>query len=873
MNPGNGPGVLKMFKFWKYSKHGEDQETAEEKRLREKYQAFLGILSENEHALQLMSDMEKRFYSHQLVSIPFIRNVTRNLSRTVMTVVDNLNLLADNRYEKIALIAEEIDQQVREIVSGRKEPLFTPIVIPLSRLSVDLVDKVGSKMANLGELRNRLQIKVPDGFALTACAYQHFLDYNSLTPKVNAVLAELDINDSRRLLDTERKIKALFRRCLVPPEIVHHIEQQRRRLERERSHPVRWAIRSSAIGEDQENSFAGQFSSLLNVPSSQLLEQYKEVLAGKYNARALTYRHIKRIRDEDVNLSLGIIEMIPAVTSGVIYTADPLHPDSGRLIINAVWGIGQLLAEGVISADTYIVKCDDCFAIEQMDIADKEICLLPADDGGVCHRRLSAKQCRAPCLEKAQIEQLVRTAMAIQDHFECPQDIEWCFDREGNLFILQARPLRLVSTVHKETVQPVAAPVLIDEAQPVNVGVAIGRVCKIGDARELLAFPQGGVLVAKKSSPRLVKAMHRVVAVVIEGGNPTDHMAPIVREFGVPCLVKARDAFSLLEDGQEVTVDAYQGKVYQGRVPELHQQHNAVEALPFDPSHTESYQLLERLLKNITPLHLTDPRSKSFTPENCRSWHDVTRFCHEAALNEMFNLSESQAIGRARNVYRVKSELPLDLYVLDLFNNTITNARNKTVDPQQVHSLPFQALWSGASHRDIPWNGPPAETGSQELFTGLTRTPADDMQRIDTRSFAVVSPEYLNLSLSMGSHHIVLDAYLSEQPFNNYVTISFRGGTTRIEQRSLKTRFAAELLRRLDFDVHRTNDFIKARIKAESALSLAEKLDIIGRMLGVTRFLDVALRNEQMVEKGVEQFLEGDYSLRFLADAEPRVEV
>ena len=163
---------------------------------------------------------------------------------------------------------------------------------------------------------------------------------------------------------------------------------------------------------------------------------------------------------------------------------------------------------------------------------------------------------------------------------------------------------------------------------------------------------------------------------------------------------------------------------------------------------------------------------------------------------------------------------------------------------------------------NVNWTGPHRQIGTKDLFSAMLRTPMSPArQLVDTKSYAVVAPEYLNMSLSMGYHYIVLDCYLSNDSFNNYISLSFKGGAADARKRNLRVAFVAEVLQHMDFNVITSNDFLKARLKNESARELGKKLDTIGHMLGVTRLLDLAMEDRAMVERCVAKFESHDYSL------------
>ncbi len=849
-----------MIRFWKklqqkLTSTGQNDFEADIKDdLQARYKSFLDLLTENEHSLDLMTELENKYYNQQLISIPYLKSMIKNLSRRIRNILFDLQALSGKDYKELFQIFEDIAKNIREITTGSKDPIYTPIIIPMDKITTKFIDKVGSKMANLGELKNKCNLHIPDGFGLTVCAYTHFSEFNNLPEKIADILHKTNVNKSHDLLAAEKKIKELITNAQVPSEIEKIIRKESEKIERQHGQPIFWAVRSSAIGEDLEDSFAGQFSTILNVPTKELIDKYKAVAASKYNTRSILYQRMKNIRSDDVNMSVGFLEMVNAKCSGVLYTADPVHPDREEIVISAIWGLGQLLVEGDISADTYIIDRSSDFNLLRKEIVSKNIFLKLSKNGGTEHGIVPEKQRLAPCLTDDKLRMLGQAALQIEKHFKCAQDIEWCFDADDNLIIVQTRPLHL-NTEKKVSIKKVDAPIISDQAQPVAAGVGAGKVFKATDIHDLFNFPKGCVLVLDHSSPQYIGAFHKASAVVVEKGNLTDHMSSVVREFKVPCVVRVPNIFSTLQNDMEITVDATNGIIYKGIINNILNNEGdiATNSVAVNIERTESYHMLDELAGLIFPLNLTDPRADNFTENSCKSWHDIIRFCHETALNEMFSLKEKNSFGKMKNIHQVKTDLPLSLYLLNLFEDSVEDPEQKIITPDAIMCRPFQALWQGMNAADT-WNGPDTMASAGGVFTAMMRTPSLENVTYDTKSFAVVTREYLNLSLSMGYHYIVLDSYLSDDPYLNHITISFKGGAADAHKRSLRILLVSKILKKAGFKVNMKNDFLKARIKAEDAEVIEHNLFITGKMFGMTRLLDLSLDNENTVESYIEKF-------------------
>lgn len=290
-------------------------------------------------------------------------------------------------------------------------------------------------------------------------------------------MSTLAPDDSHQLLEAEKTIKDFFLKAQIPPDIEDAILHESSRIEQEHGHPLYWAVRSSAIGEDlAESSFAGQFATVLNVRTDQLLQTYKEVASSKYNASVLVYQRMKNIHDDDVAMCVGFMEMIDPLCSGVMYTQNPINPENEEMVINAVWGIGELLVEGVISADVYVLKRAPGFPLIREETAEKEICLSKVKGGGLEQLVMSRDKSASKCLTEVQLQKLAEMAMLIEEHLQGPQDIEWCFDQAGQLYMLQARPLKVCKKAERSSPAIlVDAGIIADDTQPISPGVGWGN--------------------------------------------------------------------------------------------------------------------------------------------------------------------------------------------------------------------------------------------------------------------------------------------------------------------------------------------------------------------------------------------------------------
>lgn len=285
--------------------------------VREKYQIFVKLLAENDSALELISELQNKYHGRTIFTIPYLQNVIKKLLISSQNIVHLLNELTDGKYEVLEEVNNRISSEIRDVMTGKREPVVIFTSIPLDEAYREIADKIGDKMANLGEMKNRLGLPVPNGFAITVCAYNQFLEYNGLDVVIPKILEKVDKDDTQSLMKAEQTIKDLIRKASLPLELSEYLREGYEEVSRQ--NPGCFvSIRSSALGEDGEASFAGQYTTLLNVPPKNLEPSYKEVIASKYNARAIYYRMKKGYRDEDVAMSAGVLEMVRAKVAGVI---------------------------------------------------------------------------------------------------------------------------------------------------------------------------------------------------------------------------------------------------------------------------------------------------------------------------------------------------------------------------------------------------------------------------------------------------------------------------------------------------------------------------------------------------------------------------
>ncbi|BCW36185.1 phosphoenolpyruvate synthase [Arthrobacter sp. StoSoilA2] len=477
-------------------------------------------------------------------------------------------------------------------------------VLWFSELGLSDLDQVGGKNASLGEMVRNLAsagVKVPGGFATTADAYRRFLADSGLDARIERILEGLDSGDVAALAKAGQEIRTLIRETPFPAGFEEDIRTAYERLTQEHGGGVSWAVRSSATAEDlPDASFAGQQETFLNIRGiGNILLAIKDVFASLYNDRAIAYRVHHGFTHSEVALSAGIQRMVRSDVgaSGVMFTMDTETGFRDAVFITSSYGLGEAVVQGAVNPDEFYVYKPALAAgrpaVLKRGLGEKAVQMVYTDSDEV-GRTIDfvpvAQDLRNRfSLTDAEVEQLARHAVAIEEHYGRPMDIEWGKDGvDGELYILQARP----ETVESRKAAGTTSRYTLTERSTVLVeGRAIGQRIGAGQVRvlssidQMASFQEGDVLVANMTDPDWEPIMKKAAAIVTDRGGRTCHAAIIARELGIPAVVGTGYASQILKDGTPVTVSCAEGEaglVYEGLLEySLHE--TSLETMPEAP--------------------------------------------------------------------------------------------------------------------------------------------------------------------------------------------------------------------------------------------------------------------------------------------------
>ena len=820
------------------------------------FTVFQKILGYNNQALELMAEMGTKLGGSYVFDQQFIRSSCHHMADLVYKLIYNLNTIAPKKYLKLYDVFGSINTEIEEELAGRLVIPQTDYTMPYSLINRDFTDVVGAKNANLGEIKNVIELATPEGFAITTRAFQAFMDFNRLNDEILNTISAWRQGELPQEVAAE-KIQAFILNGAVPAELQKAISSELDRLyQNADSGHALLALRSSARSEDSEYSFAGQYLTLLNQPRDKVLSAYKAVVASTFSGSAMEYRYRKGFAEQEEAMAVACQLMVDAAVSGVLYTLDPRAPEREVMMISATWGLGAPVVGGEAKTDLFTVAREAPHPLVSLDVVRKEKKLGLVDGGGTDFEKVREDFQTKSSLSDEQIRRIAEAGLIIERHFKKPQDIEWTLDRQNRLYILQTRPLNIKAQVAQmvcdiSSVLKTYPVIFENKGMIAEEGIATGKVFVVKNEDQLKDFPQGAILVTPYTSPRLARVIKKAHAIITDVGSPTGHMATIAREFRVPTIVNTEIATQLLHTGQEITVDARQNVVYAGTVKELCYYEFSEETF----EETYEYRLLRRVLKKIAPLNLLDPSEPNFAPEACKTFHDITRFVHEKAVEELVGLEYINLHNSHTASWKLKFDIPLDLVLIDIGGGVKPSATPGSVVPEEVLSIPMSAFLEGLSAPGA-WNTDPMSVDFGSFMSSLTRTFSFTIAspRYVGQNLAVLSKEYVNINLRLGYHFSMIVAYISENPNDNYAYFRFLGGVTDIARRSRRAQLLSEILSKNDFRIDVRGDLVVARIKKLDRGRMMKKMYLLGLLVAFTRQLDVKMTTDLEIERSIKTF-------------------
>lgn len=828
--------------------------------LKARYQVFRSLLASNNRAVDTLTEISVLLRMEGDYGV---------LTRHVQTLIDEaaemiarLEHLARGKYGGLWTIHSALAGGIKEKLGQLAPPEHIPSLLPLSRIHSGLKSFTGGKAASLAELRKN-GMPVPDGFVVTLAGCRHFLDHDGLALELVHLLGRHAISGQETIPpETVLQAQELIRMRRIPPELARDITAAAGIFF---DNHKALAIRSSSISEDgSQHSFAGQFSSVLNVRNeTQLLAAFKEVVASNFNRRSLTYRINAGLDPLRFDMAVLCLEMVEARAAGILLSRSPQVPESGLLLISAVPGLGEAAVAGSAAADLYHVQADGTVDWRYSTIADKEQFLACKLGGGLIWQKLPPAERQKPVLDEQELQILAAWGRNLEQREGAPIDLEWAVEGEGRMVILQMRPLTAMG-VHDDGWLASTAPLV--QGAMASGGRATGRVVLMKNKQILENLPpEPVILVMHQSFVDAVNVLGLVAAVLVDLGSPADHLACVAREQKIPMICGLNNAGTTLTEGQWLTVDGSHGRVYAALADEIAAATNswqqAVTAI--HPRTIPPLPPLQRELREqITTLHLTDAYGPTFSIMECRSLHDIIRFVHEKGVLAMFEAGDALLEEDLGSVHTIDSPVPFFVSVIDMGGGLALSEGShlRRIPPELVISRPFRALWQGVTTPGLHW-GPPLGGAPMGAVMSSFIIDHKSERPIGLSNYCLVSRDYCNMNVRMDFHFIMIDAVCSPLPRSNHIKFRFKGGGANLQRRQRRALCIGEIFENYGFAVDVHEDLVNAALQGAAAEAIEEKLIMVGRIIGFTRLLDAAMGDDAMIRKVAAAFMVGDFTL------------
>ncbi|WP_435345465.1 phosphoenolpyruvate synthase [Haloarchaeobius sp. HRN-SO-5] len=473
-------------------------------------------------------------------------------------------------------------------------------VLWLDDIRADDLEAVGGKGASLGEL-TAAGLPVPPGFVVTADTYRTFIETAGIDDELFEAV-DVDVDDTDALAEAEARASELILGTEFPEELREEILAAYADLGEGDSFV---AVRSSATAEDlPDASFAGQQETFLNVTEEDLLQRVRECWASLFTQRAIYYRTQQGFAHDEVNIAVVVQQMVDAEKSGVMFTS---HPSTGEptMIVEAAWGLGEAVVSGSVSPDNYHLDRESGH-VDEVTVADKKVKMIKdPETGQTVEVDVSSEEREARVLDDEELGKLRDIGITVEDHYGTPQDVEWAI-YDGDVYMLQSRPITTIDEGEVGEADETrvdadiggapedagdasvadgsgASATVLVQGLGSSPGIASGRARIVKKLDQLDKVGEGDIIVTEMTTPDMVPAMRRAGGIVTDEGGMTSHAAIVSRELGVPAVVGAGNATSMLEDGQMITIDGDKGTIREGEIEPAAQREPVEEVRPQNP--------------------------------------------------------------------------------------------------------------------------------------------------------------------------------------------------------------------------------------------------------------------------------------------------
>ena len=784
---------------------------------------------------ETMTDVEYTLCCDHPFGMYRVRALCTRVATQVFQCVLQLEHLEKNEKSvgRLAALQERfaaLQNEVATLVYPQGNCLLGASVLPLCH--PDLHGLADPALTRMGALQQVFPDNIPAGFVLTEAGCHRILQGNGLQEELNRRLQAAGGLTPDVLPELSHRLGGLVEEADIPDDVA---EALRAHLADLRAAHAGKAMRLLLRGRLWPEEQRGDHGLLLWGPSLSLHASDEDIftallqtLAHKHHAQALIYRRYRGLTDDGAGICIALLCVEEGAQGGVVHTGNPMQPTRGSVHVYACRGLPQDMEHSRLPVDTVHVSRRPPHTVRVRNHHNPDIPVL--DDATAC--------------------EVAALALAVEEHEGSPQTLTWVREPGGTLRILLARPLITGHLLPPDTLTAVdddLPPPLVSGGVTAAPGIACGPVRVVRSWEDAKDFPVGGVLVVEKDLYQWVALLDRAAAVITEEGILASRLGSLAREFGKPAIFGMPGATHKLAVQDKVTVYGDATLVFPGCVPPL------LELAPpprdFLPG-SPVYRILQQAAEHILPLSL-DPDSADFSAAQCRTYHDIARYCHEKAVSSMFAFGSDHKNAPLR-VKQLQDGALKQFWVVDLDDGFAGHAPHSPVIPlEHIASRPMRHVWYGMNA--YPWEGPPPVDGKGFLSVLFEATanphldPAAQSAYFSEKNYFLVTRDYCSLHSRFGFHFVSVEARLGQREAENYVAFQLRGGAANIERRILRVRFVADLLWEFGFAPQVRNDAVTARVEGLSQEEGQGLLAVAGYMTIHTRQLDMIMTDAAQV--------------------------
>lgn len=812
--------IGKLWRKWRDRRETRARATLDALKVR--YHTFRILLANHERALARLDKVGTALA--EAAPADELTGLVEDALAVTFEMVDGVSRLAADGaralYARQLRLEESLRAALDELDAGGRAPSCLPLALPLEP------GQVGGKAAGLSALL-RNGFPVPDGFAVTARACREFLRATALDERIRQTLRAAGTDDAA----LAEACAAIRRDILATPLtdwLQADLHQAAAALAPAADGPLALAARSSALTEDRpEHSFAGQYTTELNLSAETLAQGFSKVMAGAFTDRAVAYRLEAGLPAATLDMAVLVQVMVPAVAAGVVFTVDPVRPVSGRMLITAVPGLGILAVNGSVPVDIYRVDRDDpTDAVIQPARKTRRAVSDPA--GGIRREAVPADQQKRAVLETGILTRLARLSLAAEALAGSYRDLEYAVDASEKIWLLQSRPARIAWSGHRP---PDGPRELLRGGMTAVAGRGLGRVYQVSGDTPPPPADQGPVIaVLPTATTEAARWLSRCQGMVVASGNPGDHLSILAREIGRPLLTRASGALTALPEGRLAVLDA--GENLLTDAPDAIGDLRELLGRPTAPLHRLAAASLSparsRVHDLVVPLTLSDVAGPAFTPEACHTLRDSIRFAHETAVLSLFAAEDGLLDTLAPQLRFLGAGTPLELPVIDLGGGLREDATEPRLAPDNVASLPLAALWQGLLRSGLAEAAAPSTAPSAK--PGASRP-----------DYALAARDYVTVSSRQAGHHLLIDAVCGPHPGRNYARLRFRAMGPDAARRERLAANLTDILQAAEFAASHQGDLVTASLTDIPEAATSAAVALLGRLLGQLRLPDTPL--------------------------------